>query len=146
MRTLTIAALAGLSALGGCSSTSRNRDALVRAPATCVDQTVQVYFDPWSAELTPEGRAVIQTAAANLHSCRIRAVEVLGLADAQGDPQANLELSKRRASSVSAALAAAGLPAAEFQLAAAGEAGAVTADGKAAPVRRRVDVTLKVER
>ena len=39
----------------------------------------------------------------------------MGLADAAGEPDANLELPKRRAQSVTAALAAAGLPAAEFQ-------------------------------
>ena len=68
-------------------------------------------------------------------------IEVLGLADAAGAPGVNLELSKRRAQSVAAALAANGLPTAEFQVAAGGQDGAVTADGKA-PLRRRADVTL----
>jgi len=43
---------------------------------------------------------------------------------------------------VTAALSAAGLPAGEFKLSAAGEAGAVTSSGKARPLRRRVDVVL----
>jgi hypothetical protein len=43
---------------------------------------------------------------------------------------------------VTAALASARLPAAEFRVAAAGEAGALTPDGKAAPLRRRADVVL----
>ena len=64
---------------------------------------------------------------------------MLGLADATGEAQANLELSKRRAQSVSQALADAGLPAAEFKVSAAGQAGALTNDGRA-PLRRRTDV------
>lgn len=143
MRIIAIVTLAAATALAGCS-TSRERSALVRSPPRCADQTVAIYFEPWSAEITPEGRSVINAAAGSLRSCQVRAVEVLGLADAAGDPQANLQLSQRRALSVSSALASAGLPAAEFKLAAAGQQGAVTADGKTAPLRRRVDVTLRV--
>lgn len=146
MKTLAVAALAATVALGGCSTLQADRARIVRAPSNCVDQTVQVYFEPESAELTPEGQAVISTAAANLRSCRVTAVEVLGLADAVGAPQANFQLSQKRAQSVSHALAASGLPAAEFRIAAAGQAGAVTAAGQAAPLRRRVDVTLHVRR
>jgi outer membrane protein OmpA-like peptidoglycan-associated protein len=146
MKTLAVAALAATVALGGCSTMQNARARLVRAPSTCADQTVQVYFDPESAELTPEGLAVITSAAANLRPCRVTAVEVLGLADAVGAPQANMALSQRRAQAVSHALAASGLPTAEFRIAAAGQAGAVTPDGQAAPLRRRVDVTLHVRK
>lgn len=141
-RTAAVATL--VMALGACATVQKARDRLVRAPARCVDQTVQIYFEPDSAELTSEGRAVIRAAADGARGCEVTAVEVLGLADAAGAPDANLELSKRRAQSVTAALASAGLPAAEFKLAAAGQAGSVTADGKAAPLRRRADVTLRL--
>lgn len=141
-RTATIGAL-GL-ALAACSTVQSARDKLVRAPSRCVDQTVQVYFEPDSAEVTNEGRAVIKAAADGARGCQVTAVEVLGLADAVGAPDANLDLSKRRAQSVTAALAGAGLPAAEFKVAAAGQTGAMTADGKAAPLRRRADVTLRL--
>ena len=67
----------------------------------------------------------------------------MGLADANGGPAAALELSRRRADAVSAALAANGLPPAEFRVAAAGQAGAVTQDGEKTPLRRRVDVTVR---
>ena len=43
---------------------------------------------------------------------------------------------------VTAALVAQGLPAADFKLSAAGQAGATTNDGQARPLRLRVDVTL----
>lgn len=146
MKTLAVVALAATVALGGCSTLQSARDRIVRTPPTCVDQTVQIYFEPESADLTPEGLAVINSAAANLQGCKISAVEVLGLADAVGAPQANMELSKRRARSVSQALAASSLPDAEFRLSAAGQAGSVTPEGQAAPLRRRVDVTLHVSR
>lgn len=127
--------------LSGCSTMEQARARIVRAPARCVDQTVQIYFEADSAEVTKESKAVITAAARGLKSCRVAGVDVLGLADATGDPQANLELSKRRAQSVSQALAVAGLPAAEFMVSAAGQAGAVTKDGQA-PLRRRTDVVL----
>ena len=133
-----------MTGLGGCAAPGARRAELVRAPQRCVDQTVQIYFEPWSAELTREGRLVIDTAAQNLRGCNVAAVDVLGLADAEGAPGPNLALSKKRADAVSQALAAAGLPPAEFRVAAAGQAGAVTPEGAAAPLRRRVDVTLRI--
>lgn len=140
---LAAAAAAGMAvALAGCSTVQSARERLVRAPARCVDQTVQIYFEPGAAEVTNEGRAVIRAAADGAAGCQVRSVEVVGLTDAAGAPAANLELSKRRAQSVTAALAAAGLPAAEFRVAAAGETGAVTPNGQAAPLRRRADVIL----
>ena len=128
--------------LSGCAALPRGRDRIVKATPHCVDQTVQIYFEPESAEVTKEGRAVLAAAASQAKPCKVASVDVLGLADAAGAPAANLELSKRRAQSVTAALAAVGLPAGDFKVSAAGQAGAVTADGKAQPLRRRADVVL----
>lgn len=133
-------------ALAGCQTVREARDRWVKAPPRCEDQTVQIYFEPDQADVTPEGRSVIAEAAAQARGCTVERVSVLGLADADGDPTANLELSKKRAQSVTAALVAARLPAAEFRVAAAGQAGAVTSDGKAAPLRRRADVTLHMKK
>ena len=128
--------------LSACSTTTvKTRDQIVQAPR-CVDQTVQIYFEAESAEVTKEGRAVLRAAAAQARPCKVASVDVLGLADAVGTPDANLELSKRRAQSVTAALTAAGLPAGEIRAAAAGQTGAVTAAGQARPLRRRADVVL----
>jgi peptidoglycan-associated lipoprotein len=142
MRTWIFAAGAAAVLASGCTSMPPSREQLVKAPAHCVDQAVQIYFDPDSAELTREGRMVIHQAAGAAAGCRVASVEVIGLADAQGAPGANLELSKRRAAAVAAVLEADGLPAAEFKVGAAGQAGAVTPEGKAAPLRRRADVIL----
>jgi outer membrane protein OmpA-like peptidoglycan-associated protein len=128
--------------LGGCAATPTGRDRIVKASPRCTDQTVQIYFEPESAEVTKEGRAVLRAAAAQSKPCKVAGVDVLGLADGAGSAVANLDLSKRRAQSVTAALTAAGLPAGEFKVSAAGQAGAVTADGAAKPLRRRADVVL----
>jgi outer membrane protein OmpA-like peptidoglycan-associated protein len=129
-------------ALGGCQ-TPRGGP-VARGSAACEDQAAQIYFEPASAEVTREGRAVIRAAAHAARSCAVKKVSVMGLADAAGDPAANLELSKRRAQSVTAALAAEGLPDAEFDLSAAGQAGAVNANGDARLLRRRADVILRL--
>jgi outer membrane protein OmpA-like peptidoglycan-associated protein len=142
MKTMVLAATVAAALVSGCATVQSARARLVRAPARCVDQAVQIYFDADSAELTREGRMVITQAASGAVGCRVASVEVTGLADAQGAPGANLELSRRRAAAVAQALAANGLPAAEFKVTAAGQAGAVTAEGRAAPLRRRADVIL----
>ena len=143
MRALSLAAVAAVS-LSGCATVQSARMRLVKAPPRCVNQTVDIYFAAEQAELTPEGRMVINQAASQARGCKVAAVEVVGLADFGGAPAANLELSKRRAQSVTAALTAAGLPAADFKVGAAGQAGAVTADGRNAPLRRRAEVTLRL--
>jgi peptidoglycan-associated lipoprotein len=129
---------------GGCATVQQARARLVKAPPHCVDQTVQIYFAADQAELTPEGRVVIGQAASAARACKVTGVEVLGLADGAGQAGPNLDLSRTRAQSVAAALAANGLPSAEFKVAAAGQAGAITASGQAAPLRRRADVTLRL--
>jgi len=130
--------------LTACATAQSSRARLVRVFSPCLDQTAQVYFEPGSAGLTPEGRAVIEAAATSSRNCRVQAVEVVGLAEAAGQPQAALELSKRRAEAVSAALAANGLPPAEFRVLAEGQAGALAADGAKRPLRRRVDIALRL--
>ena len=144
MKTAYVTAVALAAGLAGGATVPRGRDAVVRAPTACQDVTIPIYFEPDVAMVTPEGRRVIASQAAQSKRCRIDGVTILGLADAAGDPAANLELSKARAASVSEALVKAGLPAAELDLAAVGQAGSVTADGKVRPVRRRADVTLKL--
>jgi outer membrane protein OmpA-like peptidoglycan-associated protein len=129
-------------ALGGCATRLVGRDRIVKAAPSCVDQTVQIYFEPESAEVTKEGRAVLRAAAAQSKPCKVASVDVLGLSDSTGGAGPNLDLSKRRAQSVTAALTSVGLPAGEFKVAAAGQAGATTADGAAKPLRRRADVVL----
>jgi len=129
--------------LGACSTMTAGRDRIVKAAPRCADQTVQIYFEPDSSDVTKEGRAVLAAAAAQSKACKVTSVDVMGLADnVGGTPGANLDLSKRRAQAVTAALASAGLPAGEFKISAAGESGSTTADGRAKPLRRRADIVL----
>jgi peptidoglycan-associated lipoprotein len=144
---MTIAKIATVGALAlglaACATVRSARERIVRAPARCADQTVQVYFEQFSTEISKEGRDVIAAAAQSARPCRVTGVDVLGLADAVGgDAGSNLELSKKRARAVTEALTASSLPDAKFQVAAAGETGSVTATGQAAPMRRRVDIVL----
>jgi peptidoglycan-associated lipoprotein len=146
MKTWAVTAMAAGASmiLAGCATGTGDARAKIETPAGCDDVTVHIYFEPESAEVTEEGRAVLSQAASQAKACKIDRVKVLGLADAVGAPGANMELSKRRVASVTTALVANGLPAAEFDLAAAGQTGAVTQDGEARPLRRRADVTLEL--
>ena len=145
-RTASVAILLAFSVgggLAGCAAMPKGRDRIVRAAPQCADQTVEIYFEPFSAEVSKEGRAVLKAAATQARPCKVTSVDVLGLADtAGGDADSNLELSKRRAQAVTNALTAIGLPAADFKLTAAGQAGATTTRGESKPLRRRADVVL----
>jgi outer membrane protein OmpA-like peptidoglycan-associated protein len=138
---LTTVAVLAMS-LGACTTTQTSHNQVVRPVATCDTQTVQIYFEPFSADVTPESAAVMKAAAHSAAGCKVASIEVLGLADSVGAPDANLELSKRRAQAVTAALSADGLPNADFKVSAAGQAGAVTKGGQDRPLRRRVDVVM----
>jgi len=139
---LTLLAALGLSA---CSTGQRfwRRDQLVAAPSVCTTQRFDIYFAEAQARLTEPAREAIGLHAARLRDCDIRSVSVTGLASATGDSAANRDLSERRAVVVVEALAAAGWPAPAFTLEAAGDAGAVTADGLAQPLRRRTEVVVE---
>ncbi|MEW5684732.1 MAG: OmpA family protein [Pseudomonadota bacterium] len=143
MNRFAIVAVLGISlAASGCTTMRSARDRLVKSEPSCEKVTVPVYFEPDQAGLTRDGQRVIAAAARQAKGCEVKGVKVVGLADAAGDPAANLELSKQRAASVAAAVAKAGLPAANFDVEAFGQAGSVAPDGSVRPVRRRADITL----
>jgi outer membrane protein OmpA-like peptidoglycan-associated protein len=133
-------------ALAGCSTASnvfRHRSDLVAEPDPCAPQRFEVYFADGQARLTDAARHAIGLTATQLQGCDIRRVQVLGLADASGGDAANYTLSERRALAVRDALTAAGWPAPVFDLAAAGEQGAVTDGGAREPMRRRTEVVVE---
>ena len=134
------AALAGLT--GACATKPVGRAAIETPAAVCQPVSVSIYFEQNSSEVTREARAVIAGAGAMARGCKVDSVRVLGLADSPGAPDANLELSKARAASVTAALEAVGLRNAQFDVAAAGAAGSLTRQGETAPLRRRADVVI----
>ena len=135
--------LALCACLAGCTTVRNARDRIVKPQAHCQDVTVQIYFEAGSAEVTREGRAVLRAAAGQAKGCKVDAISVLGLADAAGAPDANLELSKKRGDAVTAALSATGLPTTNLVITAVGQEGSVTRRGET-PLRRRADLTLKL--
>lgn len=135
-----VVAIAGL-VVAGCA-TRPDREAIV-ADADCAPVRFDVYFATDQAELTPVAAEAVRMGAAKVAACRVDRVRVLGLADAQGGATANLNLSERRAQAVTTALEAAGLPAPVFEIEAAGDAGATTAGGANAPLRRRTEVLIE---
>jgi hypothetical protein len=136
------AAVLGLGLSGCASNMFPDRDELVTTPSACAAKRFDVYFAESQAGLTDAAREAIGLTATQLQGCAIRSVRVLGLADASGTPEANLSLSQRRAVAVAQALTAAGWPAPAFDIAAAGEGGAVTPGGVEEPLRRRTEVLV----
>jgi peptidoglycan-associated lipoprotein len=135
-----IGVVAAASLAGGCASGPKSRSQIeVTAPA-CEDFAVQIYFERDSAALTQEARSVLGSAGAMAKGCKVGSVHVVGLADAVGSSDVNLALSEQRAAAVTKALAKAGFRHVEFDVAAAGDAGAVNRAGEARPLRRQADV------
>ena len=141
MKRLTV--VLGLLAVAGCAETPWSRGDLVAEPNVCAPQRFDIYFREGEAGLTDAARHAIGLTATQLQGCDIRKVDVIGLADARGGPDANLDLSERRAVAVREALEAAGWPAPAFSLMVAGESGSVAADGASEPMRRRTEVLVE---
>jgi len=148
MRSASIAILlaaAGLSACAGVDQSmtrARSRIAAVAAPA-CSNFSFPLYFQTGSDQLTRDGLAVVDNYSARVRACKVDEVKVTGLADAQGEAANNMELSQRRATSVAQVLSARGYPTPTFDVAAQGEAGASTTAGRAEPLRRRAEVSVR---
>ena len=135
-------AIAGALTVAGCAGGPRDRADLVTEPEVCAPQRFDIYFRDSEAGLTDAARHAIGLTATRLQGCEIRKVEVIGLADARGGPEANLDLSERRARAVRDALEAAGWPAPAFSLMVAGESGSTTSGGASEPMRRRTEVLV----
>jgi len=135
-----IVVAAGL--VAGCASGPwpKSRSQIVTTAPACEDFAVEIYFERDSAEVTSEARSVLRSAGALTKGCKVDSVRVLGLADAVGTADLNLQLSKQRATAVTDALAKAGFRNVEFDVTAAGDTGSVTGLGEARPLRRRADV------
>jgi peptidoglycan-associated lipoprotein len=139
-RALLTLALAG--AVAGCATSTPHHAPLIASPANCVDIRFPIYFEEGSAAVTHEAERLIIDAQRRAAGCGVTQIEVLGLADAPGTPQSNLELSQRRAEAVTDALGRHGFAKALVQQGAAGDVGATAASGAARPVRRRANVTI----
>ena len=145
VRALSLAsALSAVALLGGCESVPKVRMPAFFSPPACADFTVAIYFEPDSAMVTPEARALIRSAAAHARRCQVGGIDVVGLADAPGASAANLQLSKDRAAAVTAALSELGLEHVDINTTALGDEGAQAHGGEMRPMRRRVNVTFRL--
>jgi outer membrane protein OmpA-like peptidoglycan-associated protein len=140
-RPLTILAI-GLAAWGCQNTARRPAGPLIVAASHCEDINFPIYFEPRSSAITPEAASLIAAAKDQARGCKLTGIVVVGLADAPGGPDANLELSKRRAKAVAAQLNRRGFTNAEFREGAVGAAGASTPSGADRPLRRRADVSI----
>jgi peptidoglycan-associated lipoprotein len=138
-----ILTMAGFGFLAACSTPSKPVAVSAQPPVVCADFNFPIYFEKGSDQLTAAARQEIDYTAARVKGCKLGAVAVLGLADADGAAHRNLVLSRRRAVVVAEALAASGLPAPTFDIEALGEAGAVTPGGEPEPLRRRTEVVIR---
>ncbi|WP_240095692.1 OmpA family protein [Thermomonas flagellata] len=101
-------------------------------------------FASGQATLTPGAAASVRALGTYLARIGAPAVEVVGHSDDQGKPQANLQLSQRRAAAVREALVAAGLPRGQVQARGVGAADPVASNATAAgrAQNRRVEIRV----
>jgi outer membrane protein OmpA-like peptidoglycan-associated protein len=115
---------------------------MVQAPSACADFTISIYFEPRSAVVTRDAAELIRAAAVRAQDCTVGGVDVLGLSEVEGDPDATLALSKARAIAVTRALSRRGFRIVQFQVGAVGDPGAMAGPGRSQPLHRRADVTF----
>jgi outer membrane protein OmpA-like peptidoglycan-associated protein len=106
-------------------------------------QVFIVFFEFDKSALTPDGRRVVDAAAAAFKSGK-SSVAVAGYTDLAGTQQYNLALSRRRAETVRAALIRDGVPASAIDTSWHGKENprVPTADGVREPQNRRVEITM----
>lgn len=132
-----------LAALGGCAShQNRMASSAPEAPPPATDPvpaTYYVFFERWSADLSPDARGVIAGAARDAKRISARQVRVVGYTDPEGDRAANEKLAKDRAQRVATALVAEGVAPVALKLAEHPE----VEDVKTSQGGRRVRITLR---
>jgi outer membrane protein OmpA-like peptidoglycan-associated protein len=98
-----------------------------------------VFFDEFSANLTPEAHAVIANAAQRVRETRSRAVRIEARASATGSPAANQRLAETRSQVVADELAKDGISPVMLRQVPIGQTGS----GDPTVAERRVDVVLE---
>jgi OmpA-OmpF porin, OOP family len=114
------------------------------APMPGPRQLFIVFFDWDKASLTPDGRKVLDAAAAAFKSNRPIRIELTGYTDTSGPEKYNMALSRRRAVTVRNYLTRAGVPTKAMDVAWKGEHDlrVPTPDGVREPQNRRVEIIM----
>jgi len=93
--------------LGACASPTASK---VAAPSTtltnCMPQKMVFYFGSWETALNELSQKEITMVQSKLTGCSIDSVQIIGMAGAPGDVEANMDVSRKRAEIVADALAA----------------------------------------
>lgn len=98
-----------------------------------------VYFDEFSANITPQAQSVIDEASAKAKATHAKAIRIEAHASATGSPAANQKLTETRAQVVADALQKDGIDPTMLRQVAAGQ----TPTGDTSVADRRVDVVLE---
>jgi peptidoglycan-associated lipoprotein len=98
-----------------------------------------IYFDEFSANLTPEAQKTVADAAAAFNTTKARGIRIEGRASATGSEKANQYLAQTRSQVVADALAKDGLSPTQFRQVAIGQTGS----GDTSVAERRVDIVLE---
>jgi peptidoglycan-associated lipoprotein len=109
--------------------------------AGCHNRSVDVYFEEWNSELNTHSRALLRTLQESLRPCHINGVRIVGMADAVGDSEANIEVSRKRSELIARFLQDGGWRRSKFDVVAIGERGAVV-NGSEKLMRRRATVSV----
>ena len=113
-------------------------------PSRTLPGTYRVHFVLNKADVTREGVAIIEKAAANARTMSVTRLILTGHTDRSGDEAYNETLSKRRAEAVKIAFVALGFDTQDITVKAKGETALLvpTDDGKYEPKNRRVEIVL----
>jgi outer membrane protein OmpA-like peptidoglycan-associated protein len=132
-----------VAALVGCAGhQSRVASSAPEAPPPAVDPVPAIYyvfFERWSADLSPDARGVIAGAARDAKRVSAHHIRIVGYTDPEGNLAANQKLAKERAQRVATALVAKGVAPWALQLAERPEVD----DVKTSQGGRRVRITLE---
>jgi outer membrane protein OmpA-like peptidoglycan-associated protein len=105
MSTVRMGCLVMLLALAGCTMMKpKQASAPPRMP-----EMMLVFFHPWSADLTPEAKLVVDQAAAKIKTTGPSTVAVAGYAFNDAKPDENMRLAKQRVQTVQNLLVADGV-------------------------------------
>ncbi|MFC3127656.1 OmpA family protein [Pseudoroseomonas globiformis] len=124
--------------LGACAPQGQP-DAGTPTADTTARKAYPVYFEPWSGELDEPAREGLRQAAALARAHPQVPLRVIGFADPEGSPQANVTLSRLRAEIVSDELRRNGVAAERIRLEWRGAAGAAPAGLESRRVEIRID-------
>jgi hypothetical protein len=137
---LTASAVALL--LAACQQSSQ----MASTPTGSQPQAYTVYFNTDQSVLSPEANATVAQAAAAFRQGGGTAVGVRGHADTVGNAEYNLQLSRRRAAAVKAALQSNGVPATAILSGGVGEQNLPVPTADQVPERRNRSVNIVISR